>query len=75
MNPFPYVGIAVDHRGIERGRVIGATVEIAMGSADCEIHHSLNVTIRGDRTSDGTVWGPGQGRVEAVRERGTWRRY
>jgi hypothetical protein len=74
-HPFPYVGIAVDHRGNEIWHAAGKSVPDLMARADSKIPKAYNVTIRGDRTSDGTVWGPGQGKVEAVRERGTWRRY
>jgi hypothetical protein len=71
----PYVGAAVDHRGNEIWWAKGHAVAQLMANADSKIPKVYNVTIRGDRTSDGTVWGIGQGRVEALRDHGTWVRY
>jgi hypothetical protein len=71
----PYVGTAVDHRGNEIWWAKGATVPVLMARADSSIPKAYTVTIRGDRTSDGTMWGQGQGRVEALRDHGTWVRY
>jgi hypothetical protein len=71
----PYVGTAVDHKGNEIWWAKGDTVQGIMAGADSKIPKAFTVTIRGDRTSDGTVWGPGQGRVAALRDHGTWVRY
>lgn len=71
----PFVAVAVDHRGIVHGSWPAASVAAAMAAADAGAGKAYSVTVRADRTSDGTVQGPGRGRVEAVREHGRWIRY
>lgn len=70
-----FVAVAVDHRGVVHGMWPAATVPAAIATADAKAHKAYTITIRGDRTSDGRVWGAGRGRVEAVRENGRWLRY
>lgn len=55
------------------GKVLGtaATVQSAMDRADVAKPRG-GVTVRGEYTSDGTHWGPGQGRVLATREDTRW---
>lgn len=70
-----YVAIAVDWRGRIQGEWTGPTVSAAMAAADQHSNAAYVVTVRWDRTSDGTIFGKGKGRVEAVRENGRWQVY
>lgn len=68
-----FVATAVDHRGIEVGRWASRTRAGAMAAADYGTRNKeTSVTVRTDHTSDGTYYGPGGGRVVAMREHGTW---
>lgn len=71
----PFVAVEVDSRGVVHGRWSATTVTAAMTAADAKAHKAHTITVRGDVTSDGRSWGPGRGRVEAVREHGRWLRY
>ncbi len=51
------------------------SVKAAQDAADAERPNAFEVAIRGERTSDGTEWGPGLGRVVAVRRHKSWERY
>jgi len=57
---------------LHRGQIVGAASSIAgaMSSAPA----TGDVTVRGEYTSDGHFWGPGRGRLCAIREGKTWTR-
>lgn len=43
-----------------------------MAIADAQAPKHASLVIRSDRTSDGTFWGPGLGRILAQRNHGRW---
>jgi hypothetical protein len=69
-----FVAVARRHDGREMGVWTSPSVEGAMRLAD-DHDKTHSITIRGESTSDGTHWGPGAGRVVAVREGKRWQRY
>jgi len=72
-NPIDAIqAVATNAQGIETWRGSAKTTRAAMALADQQAPKAASVTIRSDRTSDGTVWGPGRGRLLASRSRGKW---
>jgi hypothetical protein len=65
--------MAVDSYGITHWSAQATSRASAMAQADASVPGRYDVTVRSDRTSDGTVQGPGRGKLLAVRERGKWR--
>lgn len=71
-----YVAVATDSHGRTHGKWEGQNPEAVMQRAEQEAHPQHSLVVRSDRTSDGTIWGLGKGRIIALREPGkTWVRF
>ena len=68
-----FVATAVDSRGNVVGTWESTNPKAAMASADAAASPGTYVSVAGEKTSDGTRWGKGKGRVVAQREGGRWR--
>lgn len=69
-----FVAKAVGHTGNVLGEWEASSVEAAMARADSQAPKAADVVVRGEKTSDGSDWGRGRGRVVATRESGRWSR-
>lgn len=66
-----YKARAFDHRGQLTGQWVAPTIAGAQAAAEVA-NKSSSVVIRGESTSDGSVWPDHNGRVVSVREGGRW---
>jgi hypothetical protein len=67
-----FTASAFGHRGNALGKWTAPSIVGAMTQANESAPVGVEVTIRGEFTSDGTHHGLGKGRVVAVRENGRW---